>query len=262
MQSAPADALESNERIRIIYGSGENDIKNILVVDDDVELCKLLEDYFISEGFSFGCSHSGDTCLSLLASGQYDIMILDVMLPGRDGFDILREIRRVSAVPVIMLTAKGDHIDRVIGLEIGADDYICKPFSMRELSARVRAVLRRSGALRETASKDVIRVVDLEMDLKSRSVKIGNNRVSLTNVEFRLLECLLSCAGMGISPEQLSQEALGREHTPFDRSLSVHISRLRRKLGAYPCGSERIKTLRGEGFVYVFPENETAKAKI
>jgi two-component system response regulator CpxR len=184
------------------------------------------------------------------------------MLPGRDGFEILKEIRNISSVPVIMLTAKGDHVDRVIGLEMGADDYICKPFSMRELSARVRAVLRRSGGLLETASLDVICLIDLEMDLKSRSVKIGNKPVPLTNVEFRLLESLLSCAGRGISPEQLSWEALGRGHTPFDRSLSVHISRLRRKLGLYPCGSERIKTLRGEGFIYVFPERDAPESNI
>lgn len=229
------------------------------MIDDDTELCKLLEDYFTSEGFGFACAHSGDKDLNFIASSQCDIIILDVMLPGRDGFEILREIRNISSIPVIMLTAKGDHIDRVIGLEIGADDYICKPFSMRELSARVRAVLRRFGASLGMTSQDAICLVDLEMDLNSRSVKIGGKRVALTNVEFRLLESLLSCAGRGISPEQLSVDALGRSHSPFDRSLSVHISKLRRKLGPYPCGSERIKTLRGEGFVYVFPENETSE---
>jgi two-component system response regulator CpxR len=240
-------------------GKGVAGIKNILVIDDDTELCRLLEDYFTSEGFGFTCVHSGDKDLSFLASSQCDIIILDVMLPGRDGFEILKEIRNISSIPVIMLSAKGDHIDRVIGLEIGADDYICKPFSMRELSARVRAVLRRFGVSAGIASQDVICLIDLEMDLNSRSVKIGGKRAPLTNVEFRLLESLLSCAGRGISPEQLSIDALGRSHSPFDRSLSVHISRLRRKLGPYPCGSERIKTLRGEGFVYVFPENETSE---
>jgi two-component system response regulator CpxR len=239
---------------------GAGKIRDILVIDDDVELCRLLEDYFTSEGFRFACAHSGDKGLGSLASGQCDIIILDVMLPGRDGFEILKEIRNISSVPVIMLTAKGDQIDRVIGLEMGADDYICKPFSMRELSARVKAVLRRSCGLFETASQDVISLIDLEMDLKSRSVKIDHKPVPLTNVEFRLLESLLSCAGRGISPERLSQDALGRSHTPFDRSLSVHISRLRRKLGPYPCGSERIKTLRGEGFIYVFPEEDAPGA--
>ena len=241
---------------------GSRDIKNILVIDDDVELCKLLEDYFTSEGFCFACAHSGDNGLDLLRGADCDIIILDVMLPGRDGFEILKEIRGVSSVPVIMLTAKGDHIDRVIGLEIGADDYICKPFSMRELSARVRAVLRRYVALsggESAQSPNVICLHDLEMDLKSRTVKIGGKGVPLTSAEFRLLEAMLSRVGKNISLEQLSIDVLGRSYAPFDRSLSVHISRLRRKLGPYPCGSERIKTLRSEGFVYVFPEQELSR---
>ncbi|MDR0765207.1 MAG: response regulator transcription factor [Synergistaceae bacterium] len=239
------------------------DIKNILVIDDDVELCKLLGDYFTSEGFCFSCAHSGNRGLNLLSGGHCDIIILDVMLPGRDGFEILKDIRDISSVPVIMLTAKGDHVDRVVGLEIGADDYICKPFSMRELSARVRAVLRRyvvlSGA-ESAKSPNVICLADLEMDLKSRAVKIEGKGVPLTNVEFRLLEAMLSCVGRNISMEQLSIDVLGRGYAPFDRSLSVHVSRLRRKLGPYPCGSERIKTLRGEGFVYVFPEKGLSRA--
>jgi two-component system response regulator CpxR len=221
------------------------------MIDDDVELCTLLEDYFQAEGFSFARAYSGDEGLDMLAEGQYDIVILDVMLPGRDGFEILKAIRSASLIPVIMLTAKGNHLDRVVGLEIGADDYICKPFDTRELSARVRAVLRRSG-LAETLSENVLRVEDLEMDIRSRSVKVDQRTIPLTNVEFRLLEALLSCAGKRISSEQLSIDVLGHPLSPFDRSLSVHISKLRQKLGLYPCGSERIKTLRGEGFIYVF----------
>ena len=230
-------------------------IKNILMIDDDAELCALLGDYFQTEGFDFACAHSGDEGLAMLDEGRYGIVILDIMLPGRDGFDVLKEIRTGSSVPVILLTAKGDRLDRVVGLEIGADDYICKPFDTRELSARVRAVLRRSGSP-ETGSQEILRVADLEMDFLSRSVKVGERRVSLTNVEFRLLETLLSRAGRKISLEQLSVSVLGHTHSPFDRSLSVHMSNLRRKLGPYPCGSKRIKTLRGEGFVYVFPEKE------
>ncbi|MDR2179285.1 MAG: response regulator transcription factor [Synergistaceae bacterium] len=226
-------------------------MKSILMIDDDVELCTLLEDYFQAEGFSFARAYSGDEGLDMLAEGQYDIVILDVMLPGRDGFEILKAIRSASLIPVIMLTAKGNHLDRVVGLEIGADDYICKPFDTRELSARVRAVLRRSG-LAETLSENVLRVEDLEMDIRSRSVKVDQRTIPLTNVEFRLLEALLSCAGKRISSEQLSIDVLGHPLSPFDRSLSVHISKLRQKLGLYPCGSERIKTLRGEGFIYVF----------
>ncbi|MDR1048488.1 MAG: response regulator transcription factor [Synergistaceae bacterium] len=231
-------------------------MKSILMIDDDAELCALLNDYFQAEGFDFTCAHSGDEGLGMLAETRCDIVVLDVMLPGRDGFEVLKAIRGVSPIPVIMLTAKGNHLDRVVGLEIGADDYICKPFDTRELSARIRAVLRRSVLLSETASGDLLRVEDLEMDLRSRSVKVGQRGIPLTNVEFRLLETLLSCAGRKISTEQLSINVLGHSLSPFDRSLSVHISKLRHKLGLYPCGSERIKTLRGEGFIYVFSEKE------
>jgi two-component system response regulator CpxR len=230
-------------------------IKSILMIDDDAELCALLEDYFQAENFAFACAHSGDEGLDMLAEGECDIVVLDVMLPGRSGFDILKEIRSVSPVPVIMLTAKGDPLDRIVGLETGADDYICKPFDTRELSARIRAVLRRGGPS-DAASGKILCVEDLEMDRRSRSVRVGQRGIPLTNVEFRLLETLLSCAGKKISSEQLSTSVLGHSHSSFDRSLSVHISRLRHKLGLYPCGSERIKTLRGEGFIYVFSEKE------
>jgi two-component system response regulator CpxR len=220
-----------------------------------VELCALLGDYFQTEGFGFAYAHSGNEGLEMLAEGEYGIVVLDIMLPGRSGLEILKEIRNVSPVPVIMLTAKGDPLDRIVGLETGADDYICKPFDTRELSARIKAVLRRGG-LSEMTSEEILRVEDLEMDLRSRSVRIGRRSVPLTNVEFRLLEVLLSCAGKKISSEQLSNSVLGHSHSPFDRSLSVHISKLRHKLGLYPCGSERIKTLRGEGFIYVFSEKK------
>ncbi|MDR1482373.1 MAG: response regulator transcription factor [Synergistaceae bacterium] len=231
-------------------------MKKILVIDDDAELCSLLGEYFRSDGFGFMYAHTGDGGLEILSDEVCDIVILDVMLPGKDGFEILKEIRNVSTIPVVMLTAKGDHVDRVVGLEIGADDYICKPFNMRELSARVRAILRRTDGF-GCISQAMICVADIEMDRKSRSVRIGGHGVVLTNVEFRLLELLLSGIGRVISPELLSREVLGRNHSTYDRSLSVHISRLRHKLGLYPCGSERIKTLRGEGFMYVFPEGDT-----
>jgi two-component system response regulator CpxR len=228
---------------------------SILMIDDDKGLIALLEEFFYSEGFKCQGANSGDEGLELFRNGAYDIILLDVMLPGRDGFEILKEIRNVSSVPVVMLTAKGDPIDRVLGLEFGADDYICKPFNMRELSARIRAVLRRAPKMiPDTAAQNVITVADLEMDLKSLSVKVSDRGIRLTNVEFRLLEILLSCAGTKISSEKLSTEVLARSYTPFDRSLSVHISKLRNKLGPYPGGGERIKTLRGEGFVYVFPQ--------
>jgi two-component system response regulator CpxR len=226
----------------------------MLMIDDDKDLITLLDEYFQSEGLKCTGVTSGDEGLKLLMNDAYDIILLDVMLPGRDGFEILKEIRNVSPIPVIMLTAKGDPIDRVLGLEFGADDYICKPFIMQELSARIRAVLRRANGALGASAQDIISVADLEMDLKSRSVKTNGQTIPLTNVEFRILEILLSRVGAKISSEKLSMDVLGRSHTPFDRSLSVHISKLRHKLGPYPCGSERIKTMRGEGFMYVFPQ--------
>ena len=229
-------------------------MKKILVIDDDIELCNLLKEYFVAEGFAFECAHAGEGGLALFGDYAPDIVILDVMLPGRDGFDTLRDIRARSDTPVIMLTAKGDHIDRVVGLEIGADDYICKPFNTRELVARVRAVLRRSDGLASNASEDVIRVGDLEMDLKSRSVRVGREGITLTSAEFKMLECLLVNAGKLVRLENLSTEVLRRHHTVYDRSISVHMSNLRRKIGPYPTGDERITTIRGEGFIYVFPK--------
>lgn len=228
-------------------------MKKILVIDDDVELCNLLREYFSAEGFAFESVYCGSDGLAILASGTPDIVILDVMLPGKDGFDVLRDIRGHSDIPVIMLTAKGDHIDRVVGLEIGADDYICKPFNTRELAARVRAVLRRADGLASAGGDEVIQIGDLEMDLKSHSVQVSGNGVSLTSVEFRLLECLLTSAGKLVQLSHLSTEVLKRRHTVYDRSISVHMSNLRRKIGPYPSGDERITTIRGEGFIYVFP---------
>ena len=229
-------------------------MKKILVIDDDVELCNLLKEYFVAEGFDFECAHCCDKGVALFNKYAPDIVILDVMLPGRDGFDILRDIRTRSDTPVIMLTAKGDHIDRVVGLEIGADDYICKPFNTRELVARVRAVLRRSDGIVSNSPEDVIRVGDLEMDLRARSVRVGFDGVSLTSAEFKMLECLLVNAGKLVQLENLSTEVLRRHHTVYDRSISVHMSNLRRKIGPYPTGDERITTIRGEGFIYVFPK--------
>ena len=229
-------------------------MKKILVIDDDAELCNLLHEYFTAEGFACSCAHDGKDGVARLFADEPDLVVLDVMLPGRDGFDILRDIRSRSSVPVIMLTAKGDHIDRVVGLEIGADDYICKPFNTRELSARIRAVLRRADGVAGLAPGETMRVDDLEMDLRSRSVKVDGRDVSLTNVEFRLLECLLSNAGKLVPLDALSLEVLKRRHSVYDRSISVHMSNLRKKIGHYPSGDERIATIRGEGFVYVFPK--------
>ncbi len=237
-------------------------MKNILIIDDDIELCELLKNYFYREGFGFSSAHNGQDGLELLSKGQHHLVILDVMLPGKDGFEVLKEIRAHSDIPVIMLTAKGDPIDRIVGLEIGADDYISKPFNTRELSARVRAVLRRLDTPQENEklSLEILRVNDLELSVKSRSVNVRDKKIALTNIEFRLLKILMSHVGALVSLDQLSAEVLGRRYNIFDRSISVHISNLRRKLGPYPCGSERIKTLRGDGFIYVYPELQASQS--
>lgn len=230
------------------------------MIDDDVEICTLLSEFlYTSEGFVCECAHSGDEGLHMLEKGAYDLVILDVMLPGRDGFDILREIRSRSAIPVIMLSARGDHIDRVVGLEIGADDYIYKPFNSREMSARVRAVLRRASGDKETYREpepeedpDIIRVDDLVMNTRARTVTVKGEGVPLTNLQFRILRVLLMSPGKTVPLTKISREALMREYRPEDRNISVHISKLRQKLGSYPSGHERIVSIRREGFVYVY----------
>ena len=235
---------------------GEGERRRILVVDDDAELGDLLRTYLIREGFS--CLHvaDGEAGLEEALSGRHDLAVLDVMLPQRGGFDVLREIRGQSDLPVVMLTARGDPVDRVVGLELGADDYIPKPFLPRELVARVRAVLRRSERREgdpETGAER-LRVGDLELFPRSRTARVGGEALPLTGTEFRLLATLMGSAGHLVPLETLSPEVLGRPHSPFDRSLGVHLSNLRRKLGPYPEGTERIRTVRGEGYVLVYPE--------
>jgi two-component system response regulator CpxR len=227
-------------------------MRRILAIDDDVELCDLLSAFFSGEGFEFHAVHDGLSGIRETLSGNYDAVILDVMLPGCNGFEALREIRSKSRVPVLMLTAKGEHVDRIVGLEMGADDYVPKPFNTRELAARIRAVLRRT----ETGCGDAgtVEIGDLVLDTKSRSVTIAGKATDLTGTEFRMLELLMASAGELLSLDRISREVLGRRHSPFDRSIGVHISNIRRKIGTYPDESERIRNVRGEGYVFVFPD--------
>jgi two-component system response regulator CpxR len=188
------------------------------------------------------------------AGKTYDLVILDVMLPGLGGFEVLRRIREGSQVPVIMLTARGDEVDRIVGLEMGADDYLPKPFNPRELVARIRAILRRvEGRGRDDGLPPVLVVEDLEMDLGARLVRRAETKVELTGAEFAILETLVRSAGSVVTRDQLSREALGRRASAFDRSLDVHLSNLRRKLGPLATGGERIKTIRGVGYLYSKP---------
>ena len=227
---------------------------NVLIVDDDVELCELVTEYLTQEGYAVECVYDGARALEHVASATPDLVVLDVMLPGLNGFEVLRQIRDQSEVPVIMLTARGEEVDRVVGLELGADDYLPKPFSPRELTARMRAVLRRveqARLAREIGRAESLVVGDLRLDLGARTVKVNDDEVRLTGIEFGLLERLVRNAGTVVDRGDLSREVLGRRASTFDRSLDVHLSNLRKKLGPLADGAERIKTVRGVGYIYV-----------
>lgn len=229
-------------------------MKRILVIDDDTELCELLREYLEGEGFDVSTAYDGKEGHDLVLSTDYTLVVLDVMLPSMSGFEVLRSIRVQSAVPVVMLTARNEDVDRIVGLEMGADDYLPKPFNPRELVARIRAVLRRteadSRAPQPSADPECIVLGDIRMDLGTRVVTRGQELVELTYVEFNLLERLLRSAGKVVTREELALGALDRMLGMYDRSIDVHISSLRRKLGQYCDGIERIKTVRGAGYLY------------
>ena len=226
--------------------------RTILIIDDDRELCDLVGELLRGEGFDVEAHHAGDGAIELAAGGRYELVILDVMLPGQNGFEILRGIRRRSAVPVILLTARGEDVDRIVGLEIGADDYLPKPFNSRELTARIGAVLRRVQP-RERDESPEVTVGDVTLDPGGRTVVRSGGAVELTTVEFDLLHMLLAAAGRVVTREDISQKVLGRPFDPFDRSIDVHIGKVRRKLADTSDGDERIKTVRGVGYIYAQP---------
>jgi len=226
---------------------------SVLLIDDDAELSKLLEEYLQSEQFQLEAAHDGPSGLAKAISNQYAAVILDVMLPGMSGLDVLKQLRQKSAVPVLMLTARGSELDRILGLELGADDYLPKPFNPRELVARLRAVLRRTSAAASGGPAHPIHLADVELHPESRSVNCAGRAVSLTGAEFDLLNTFLRSPGKIISREDLTQAALGRPMSPMDRSIDVHVSNLRRKMGPYEGDQERIKAIRGSGYVYLLP---------
>lgn len=233
---------------------GGSAVERILLADDDTGLCELLTEFLESEGFKVEYIHDGRKVASRVLAERFSLVILDVMLPGLSGMEVLKEIRRQSVVPVLMLTARGDDVDRIVGLELGADDYLPKPFNPRELVARIRAVLRRSRIDGGRASQTgTYRIGDMVIDPAARNVSVGANRIDLTTVEFDLLETLAHSAGTAMSREVLVRSVLKRSFSPFDRSLDVHISNLRRKIGTYSDGSDRIKTVRGLGYILALP---------
>jgi two-component system, OmpR family, response regulator CpxR len=224
-------------------------VERILVIDDDTELCSLVSEYLRPEGFQVACVHDGKAGLATALTGDYLIVVLDVLLPGMNGFDVLRKIRDSSRLPVLLLTARGEDVDRIVGLEIGADDYLPKPFNPRELVARIRAILRRTHGRAEAEVPDVIRVGDVDLDPATRTVHHRGNPVQLTSVEFGLLHVLLREAGRVVTREALVDEVLGRKFSPFDRSIDMHVSKVRKKLGDSD-SEEHIKTIRGAGYIF------------
>ena len=226
---------------------------HVLVVDDDIELCGLVQEYLESEGFTVKAVHDGERGLSEALNNSYALVVLDVMLPGINGFEVLRRIRSVSKTPVLLLTARGEDVDRIVGLEIGADDYLPKPFNPRELVARIRAILRRTKPSEADEAPEILKVGDVELDPATRRVLRAGKPVDLTSVEFNLLEVLLREAGRVVTRERLVNAVLSRKFMPFDRSIDMHVSKVRRKLGDSEENGDHIKTIRGVGYMFARP---------
>jgi two-component system response regulator CpxR len=222
----------------------------ILAIDDDVELCELLAELLGQDGFAMESAQDGATGLRLLQAQPFALVVLDVMLPGMSGFEVLTRLRQTSSVPVLMLTARGEDVDRIVGLEMGADDYLPKPFNPRELVARVRAIHRRAAAPTTTGgATETITVDDLELSPPARRLRVRGEELKLTTAEFDLLEVLVRHAGNIVSREDLARVVLGRKLVAFDRAIDMHVMNLRRKLGSAPDGGERIKTVRNAGYI-------------
>jgi len=214
----------------------------VLLADDDVELAGMLREYLEREGFAVTAVHDGEAAARLALSGAYQIVVLDVMMPKVDGIEALRQIRQTSRVPVVMLTARGDDVDRIVGLELGADDYVPKPCTPLELVARLRAILRRA---QPGANGGPLEIGALKLWPEKRAVQWRGRELALTSIEFNVLEVLMRNAGRVVSKHEISEQALGRPLARFDRSIDVHLSAIRQKLGE---GARLIRTVRGLGY--------------
>ncbi|MFH1377951.1 MAG: response regulator transcription factor [Planctomycetota bacterium] len=226
----------------------------ILIIDDDTELCEMLAEFLSGEGYETICRHTANDGVSAALTGDFALVILDVMLPDMSGFDALKKIRLTSNIPVVMLTAKGDVVDRIVGLEIGADDYLPKPFNPRELSARINAQLRRSKITAsgdETDVNPILTIDDVVINSSRRIATVNDTDIKLTGVEFDILRRLLASAGDAVSRETLAEDVLKRPLFALDRSIDVHISNIRKKLGPASDGRDRIIAIRSVGYQYV-----------
>lgn len=231
----------------------------LLVIDDDRKLCRLIRDYLQPMGYDVEDAHTGPEGLEKAAGNEYDAVLLDVMLPGQDGFEVLKQLRRTSDVPVLMLTARGEEADRIVGLEIGADDYLPKTFSTRELLARLRAVTRRASRATATAGEEVepeLVVGPLRVNRAARVALLHDQPLTLTPVEFDLLAALARAPGRVKTREQLLDEIADRNYDVFDRSIDVHVSALRKKLEDDPKAPHFIRTVRAAGYMLIKPGAE------
>jgi two-component system response regulator CpxR len=230
-------------------------MQQILVIDDDIGLCELLTEYLEPDGYKVEAVYNGAAGVKRALSGEHALAVLDYLLPGMNGFEVLRHIRARSSLPIVMLTALGDDINRIIGLQIGADDFLAKPFNPLELVARINAVLRRTQIdPKKEQKREILVVGDIEIDSRTRTVRRAGEVVELTFVEYSLLEKLLSAPGRILEREGIVKEVLHRDLSPLDRSIDTHLSNLRRKLGHQVNGVERIKTVRGVGYIYASPQ--------
>ena len=218
----------------------------ILIIDDDQELGEMLSEFLAPDHLKLTVCHTGEDGLQVLSAEKFDLLILDIMLPGMNGLDVLRKLRQKNNIPVIMLTARGEDIDRILGLEFGADDYIAKPFNPRELVARIKAILRRMQAPATDTDRQV--VGGLELDTRTRDVTANGELIRVTGTEFEILRCIINMQGGVVSRELLSEQALGRRLLPYDRSIDTHISNLRGKLERAGLTDPAIVSQRGVGY--------------
>jgi two-component system response regulator CpxR len=221
----------------------------ILLIDDDRELGAMITDFLAAENLAVTVRHSGEEGLEAYRAGDFDLLILDIMMPGISGLEVLKKVRQTSNLPVIMLTARGDDVDRIIGLEFGADDYLPKPFNPRELAARIKAILRRAQP--QADDTRVLELGDIRLDSRTHKATVDETELQLTGTEFEILKCLLETPGKVVNKEYLSERALGRRLLPYDRSVDTHISNLRGKLEKAGNRNETILNQRGVGYLLI-----------
>ncbi|GIU49370.1 response regulator [Shewanella algidipiscicola] len=226
-------------------------MNQILLIDDDLGLAELLVQFLELEGFSLTVANDGQAGLNLALEQEFDLILLDVMLPKLNGFEVLKALRIKKHTPVLMLTARGDEIDRVVGLEIGADDYLPKPFNDRELVARIKAIIRRTSQQADEQQPGIIEFADIKLDPSRQEVTCQDQLLILTGTEFSLLYYMIQHNGEVLTKETLSEQVLGKKLMPFDRSLDMHLSNLRKKLPERADGRPRVKTLRGKGYIWL-----------